>query len=46
MLEIFSEKWKLRGGRLVLLETRGPRNGSSRARLYVADESGIHVRTD
>ena len=32
-------------GRPVLLETREPRNGSSRAKLYVEDGSGIHVRT-
>ena len=33
-------------GRPVLLETREPKNGSSRSKLYVADGSGIHVRTD
>jgi len=33
-------------GRPVLLETREPKNGSSRAKLYVADSSGVKVRTD
>ena len=33
-------------GRPVVLETREPRNGSSRAKLHVADEAGVHVRTD
>lgn len=33
-------------GRPVILETRVPANGSSRAKLYVADGSGVHVRED
>ncbi len=33
-------------GRPVYLETREPHDGSTRGKLYVVDNAGIHVRTD